>query len=130
MKQYQDEQLPQFKTELASLVWKEVPLEIHWDEFPSENSESFLMEGLQDCYFRPVIEGLKPICADSMGKEALQDVLKLIIIENSTNRPDTDGQVISFENGTLRIDQRLQDFWEAWLEDRKNAVTQAIESAL
>ena len=50
----------------------EVPLEIHWDEFPLENSESFLMEGLQDCYFRPVIEGLKPICADSMGKEALQ----------------------------------------------------------
>lgn len=130
IKQYQDESFPQFQAELLALVGKEIPLDIRWDEFPAENSADFLMEGLQNCYFRPIIEGLKPICADAMGKEALAGVLKSIVIQNSTNREDCPGQDISFVDGVLLIDQRLQDYWEAFLIQRSEAVTRVVEAAL
>jgi hypothetical protein len=130
IKQYQDESFPQFQAELTALVGKEVPLDIRWDEFETEISSENLMEGIQNCYFKPVIEGLKPICADAMGKEALAGALKSITLQNSTKREDCPGEDISFTDGVLLIDQRLQNYWDAFLEERVNAVTRAIESAL
>ena len=56
-------------------------------------------------YFQPLIEALKSICSDEMGKEAISEELEKIVITNE-NGISSAHSCATFENKTLNLDHK------------------------
>lgn len=129
VKQYQDEYLPKIQETIHNLAGVEIPLEVEWDKLPREGSASYLQEWLEKVYFSPIVEALKSICIDEMGKKAISIGVKNIHITNTENDPNPESQVIYFKEGTLFINQMLSNL-DADYESRIKEIREALEAWL
>jgi hypothetical protein len=102
-KNFQDKSFPQLRAELTKVAGFEVPLEINWDQLAKEGVSDRYDENWRKVYFQPVIEALKTITADEMGKEALKASLKMISMCNTSGKYSA-SSAITFVGGELKID--------------------------
>jgi len=101
---------------------------VNWESLAEAESAHLYEETWPKVYFTPVVDALKAICADDMGRDALKAVLKKVVIENK-NGVYSASQVAAFADGVLTIDHKpctnVDD-----VADRTTAITKLLESKL
>jgi hypothetical protein len=107
-KEFQDTQFPALKAEIVKVAGFDVPIEVSWEELAKEDQSGLYKESWPDLYFKPVIEGLRQITRDQMGKDAVKAALKKIVIRNSKAAHYAE-TAISFDNGVLEVDHDLSN---------------------
>jgi hypothetical protein len=123
VKAFQDNKLPALKSEIDDAAGFEVNLEVNWDAIAKDGNAPLYEEAFQKVYFKPLIEALKGICIDDLGKEALRDGLKKIVIT------DDNKHEVTFQFGILTISFYSIYNLDAWT-DRKTDIQTALEKGL
>jgi hypothetical protein len=125
---FQDKSYPALKGDIEKLAGFPVPLEINWDQLAKENYADSFEESWRKVYFVPVVDALKSICRDELGKEALKGGLKKIVFCNTKDTYSADSAV-SFTGGELTIDHdpvtNVDD-----VKYRADAVVKVLEKGL
>lgn len=88
IKEYQDKKFPEIKKQISAAAGFDVKMTVHWDKLaqPGEAEHYLEDEYITWIFFSPLIQRLKEITKDEMGKTALKDKLKEILV---TYNPDT-----------------------------------------
>jgi len=105
-----------------------VPLEINWEQLAKDSYADGYDENWRKVYFQPVLDALKSICRDDLGKEALKDGLKKIVFCNTKDTYSADAAV-SFTGGELTIDHDPCTNVD-YVKDRADAVQKSLEKGL
>jgi hypothetical protein len=138
IKEYQDKKYPELKKQVAAAAGFDVKTTVHWDKLalPGQAEHYLEDEYITWIFFSPLIEALKSITKDDMGKAALKDKLKEILITyDAATAPISnykDGW--KFENGILTIN------YQPWVntggpdtnefKDRTKAIRENLEEKL
>lgn len=101
--EFETSQIPSIKTRIAQAVGFEVPLDIHWETLAAPGEARLYAESWPQIYFEPLIAGLETVARDQMGKDALKEGLKKIVVQNTSGRYYSDGWVV-LEDGVLTLD--------------------------
>ncbi len=125
-KEVQTAVFPDLKKRIDEAAGFEVPMEIDWDRLAQPNDAHLYNEYWTGIYFEPLIQGFQAICSDDLGKEALKDSLKKVVITNSGDAYDE--RAFSFENGVLGIDHKLTNLDH--MDIRVGRVVKILEEAL
>ena len=126
-KEFQDKTYPALQAEIQKLAGTPLPIEINWEQLAKEESAHLYAESWPDLYFKPVIEALRQITRDQMGKDAIKDGLKKIEIRNSKGAYSPHN-AITFENGTLAIDHDLSNVGDT--QGRTDYIIEILEKKL
>ncbi len=102
-KNFETNQLPALQKEIDAAAGFSIPLEINWEQLSPEGQTHLYEESWTKVYFRPLIDALKAICVDDMGKAALKGALKKVVIKNAQNVYYGD-RIATFEGGVLTLD--------------------------
>jgi len=113
--------IPEVKGKLNDMIGKEIEISINWDTF---ETAAQLQEVQHQCLGR-IADGLGRIANDDMGKEALQESLNTISINNIA---DSGSKKISLSDGVLTVDGNWADFGSGIFTDGDYATQ--IEDAL
>lgn len=127
VKDFQEKSYPQLKKEISTVTGAEVPIDVDWNSIAVKDYAHLYEEGFTKVYFTPLLEAFKQICADDMGKSALKDALKKVVIKNSSNSYSP--SKFSFADGVLVIDHsptsNIND-----TKDRTKKIVKLLEDAL
>jgi hypothetical protein len=127
VKGFQDSKLPGLMKEIQALI--NCPVEIDWDSLASGDGADpvYWADAWERVFFRPVIEGLREISRDDLGRDALKNGLKKVVMCNKGG--NWGDAAFSFENGVLKIDHKpftnIDD-----VRERTKLVTDVISKAL
>lgn len=130
VKSFQDEKLPKLTEEINEAAGFDVPMEVDWAKIGKdvfEHNPTLFEEAVTKVYFLPLIEALKEIGSDDMGKEALQAGLKKVECKNTKNQWME--QAISFKDGTLLIDHGPV-MHVGKVDERKAIIVKKLENGL
>jgi hypothetical protein len=127
-KEFQDKMLPGLRAEIDKAVGKPIELEIHWEQLAKEDYAESYAESWRKVYFQPVIDGLKSITRDDLGREAVQGGLKKIIFRNSRDAYSAES-AIDFTAGELTIDHDPSSNVD-YIDERTNYLIKIVERAL
>lgn len=89
--------------DLNTVAGYEPEIEVKWDTLAVADYGHLYNEGFTNVYFEPLINALKEIATDELGKEALKETLKKIVIKNESNFGSAKS-AYSFADGVLTID--------------------------
>ncbi len=127
VKDFQEKSYPKLIKEINAAAGVDVPVEVDWNSIAVKDYSDMYEEGFTKVYFTPLLDALKSICADDMGKAALKDGLKKVVIKNSSNSYSP--SKFSFDDGVLVIDHspttNIGD-----TKDRTKKIVKLLESAL
>lgn len=123
IKAFQENKFASLKKDLDKAAGKELLMEIDWDSLAVDDYAEQYDDYLPKVFFKPLIEALKAITFDEMGKEAIQEGLKKVVIRHSGKRQAT------FENGLLVLDLAPNSNVDYW-EDRRNEWQKILEKGL
>lgn len=126
-KEFQDNDFPALRNEIHELAGFPVPVEVSWDQLAVEGQTGYYKEAWTEVFFKPVIEALRQIGRDDMGKEALKSGLKKIEFRNSADAASP-SSAITFENGELVIDHKLSNVGDT--QDRTKYIIEIVEKGL
>jgi hypothetical protein len=126
-KDFQDKHFPELKKEIEKLAGFAVPIEVNWDQLAVEGQTELYREAWTEIFFKPVIEALRQIGRDDMGKEALKAGLKKIEIRNASGYYSP-GSAITFTSGVLAIDHELSNVGDT--KDRTDHIVTIVEKGL
>ena len=82
---------------------KDIDIAINWDSFETVNQ---LEQVYHQCLGR-IAEGIEKIAADDMGKEALQESMTTIQVNNID---DASAKNVALTDGVLTVDAKWEDF--------------------
>ncbi len=133
IKSYQDKVYPGILKEIQDAAKYELAVEVAWDKIaiPGRGDEYDKPDFWTNIYFKPLIEALKVIAGDDLGKEALAAKLKKVVITHdpATAPANNYGNGLSFADGVFTINFRpasnAQD-----LKPRVDAIQKELEKNL
>lgn len=128
IKDFQDKDYINLTKEINAIAGFLVEFEVHWDSLALEGSSDMYKEGFTKVYFIPVINAFKEITSDDMGKEALKETLKKIVIKNQIGAYSP-GSAYSFEGGVLTIDHEPTTNIDD-VNNRSEALTKLLSSKM
>ena len=102
-KEFENTRFPALRDQIVEQVGFAVSIEVDWNQIAVDGYAHMFDEAWPEVYFKPVIEGLRRISRDEMGKAALQGALEKIELRNSTGAYSP-SDAITFAGGTLVID--------------------------
>ncbi len=126
--EFETNSLPGIKIQIDESAGFALPLDIHWDQISPAGESRLFAECWTAIYFEPLIQALRTVGRDAMGKEALQAGLKRVVIQNtiSTYNPEN---WATFAGGTLTLDHDpLTNASE--VTPRTDALVSVLEAAL
>ena len=126
-KEFQDKHFPELRNELHKVAGFPVPIEVNWDQLAVEGQTEDYQEAWTEIYFKPVIEALRQIGRDDMGKEAIKGGLKKVEFRNASGLYSP-GSAITFVNGIVMIDHELSNVGDT--KDRTKHLVEIIEKGL
>ncbi len=127
-KEFQDNQFPALLAEIHKVAGFPVPLEVIWEQLAVEGGRiADYAEDWTKVFFKPVIEGLRRIGRDQMGKDAIKSGLKKIEFRNSKGTANPNN-AISMEAGVLLIDHELANIGD--VEERTKVLVETVEKSL
>jgi hypothetical protein len=126
-KDFETTVLPGLQKQIDEAAGFAVPIEVRWDTLTKNESMS---HNWKECwpklYFVPIVEAFQKICVDDMGKEALKEKLKKIVIQDA--KDSYSSYWATFENGLLTLDYQFANVDS--FKDRADVLQQALEKAL
>jgi len=126
-KDFQDKHFPTLQTEIHKAAGFAVPIEVTWDQLAVEGQTENYREAWSEIFFKPVIEALRQIGRDDMGREAVKTGLKKIEFRNSKGAYSPHS-AITFQNGILMIDHELSNVGDT--NDRTKYIIEIVEKGL
>lgn len=127
-KEFETHRFPQLKKDIDAAAGFEVPVTVHWDTLAKEGEAHLYDASWPMVYFKPLIEALKRIAIDDMGKEALKASLKKIEIQNRKGIYYGD-RMATFDKGTLTLDHEPHTNVDA-VHERIDGIRKLLESKL
>ena len=103
VKAFQDGSYVTLTNEINTLAGYPIIFEVNWDTLALEEQTHLYEEGFTKVYFAPLINAIKEITVDDMGKEALKETLKKVVIKNEGGYYSAPS-AYSFNDGVLTID--------------------------
>lgn len=103
VKAFQENDFISLVKEIHAIAGYELQWDVDWDSLAIENYADLYNEGFTQVYFEPLEAALKEIAADDMGRKALGETLKKVVIKNESDFGSPDG-AYSFVDGVLIID--------------------------
>ena len=97
MKELQEVTFPERTAELAEITGGALAYEVDWDSFADDLEGLNFLDNLS-CHRTNM--AFRVICADDLGKEAVQESLKLIKLKNVKTKPEMH---LSFSGGVLEM---------------------------
>src|SRR5205085_10379951 len=85
MKELQEVTFPERTAELAEICGGTIPYEVDWDSFADDLDALNFLDNIS-CHRTNM--AFRVICADDLGKEAVQESLKVIKLKNVKTRPE------------------------------------------
>lgn len=136
IKEYQDKIYPDLKKQIDTAAGFEVKTTVAWDKLTiAEQSEHYLDKTyFTNILFMPLVRALQSITKDDMGKTALKEKLKEIVITFDSAKIDSDGH-IKFDAGVLTINYEpwvnsSEDESDSYFKERVSDITKTLESKL
>jgi hypothetical protein len=128
-KEFEDKEFPAWKAEFDAIVGFNMSMEVHWDTMQHEdygqNYRDDYFKWYKQVYFKPLAEAFRKICRDDMGKAAVKDGVKKIIIDG---REGSGAYASSFVGGEFTINHRFNcnvddekeraEGWQKMIENR------------
>jgi hypothetical protein len=119
---------PPLKARIEEAAGYSVPIEVKWETLTAPGESHLWAEAWPQVYFEPLIAGLKHVCRDEMGREAVREQLRKIVVQN------VKGCVYgscwaSFAEGVLTLDHEpVTNIGDG--NDRSSGLIRVLESAL
>jgi hypothetical protein len=104
-----------------------VPVEIVWEELAVADHADSYAEFFPKVYFRPLVDALRAVTVDQLGKDAAREGLSKIVIRNNGGFYDAMG--FTFQDGVLIMDHR-PDANVDYVEERTKGLQRLIEAGL
>jgi len=127
-KDFQDNHFPKLKKEVDAAAHLTIPLEVKWDTLAPEGQSHLFVDSWTKVYFQPLVAALKNVCRDDMGREAVKEKLKKVVMQN-TQENYSASRWAAFENGVLTLDHQpctnVDD-----IDDRAKGIIDVLEKAL
>lgn len=129
-KEFQEKRYPQLKQDIDAAAKFGVEVEVKWDQLATDDQAHLYDECWPKVYFKPLIEALKAITVDDLGREALQGALKKILIRNEgqisygdrmAHFSTTEGLLVLDHKPTTNVDD---------VKDRTKGIQKTLEDAL
>jgi hypothetical protein len=105
LKEFQDKSYKSLVGEINSLAGYNIEFDVKWDKLALDDYTHLYEEGFSKVYFAPIIDALREITADDMGKQALKDTLKKVVIKNEGDIYYAHS-AYSYKDGVLTIDHQ------------------------
>jgi hypothetical protein len=105
LKAFQEGNYQQLTSEINTLAGYPIEFEVNWDTLALDEYAALYEDCFPKVYFTPLINAIKEIAADDMGKEALKEILKKIVIKNEGGYYSA-GSAYSFQSGVLTVDHQ------------------------
>src|SRR5688572_1287439 len=103
LKTFQDDHYPKLTGEINTLAGYPIEFDVNWATLALDEKATIYEESFTKVYFTPLIDAIKEIATDEMGKEALKDALKKVVIKNEGGNV-YGSNAYSFKEGVLTID--------------------------
>jgi hypothetical protein len=97
---YQEKDFPRVKKEIEAAAGFPVEMDVRWDSLAEPGQGARYSELFEKVYFKPLIDAFKAVASDEMGKKALKEALKKVVVDGSSGY-GTSG--FSFEGGILKL---------------------------
>ena len=124
---FQAHQYPQLAETIHEIAGFAVPIEVAWEEIAAEGQSDQYKDAWTEIFFKPVIEALRQVTRDQMGKDAVKAGLKKIQLRNSKGAYSP-ASAISFDGGILVIDHELSNAGDT--QDRIKYLVESLEKKL
>jgi hypothetical protein len=103
LKTFQDDSYQKLTSEINTLAGYPLEFEVKWETLALDEKASIYEESFTKVYFIPLVDAIKEIITDEMGKEALKEALKKVVIKNEGGNV-YGSNAYSFNGGVLTID--------------------------
>ena len=127
-KEFQDSHYGGHRKAIEEALGFEVTIEVDWEALQVEDMSHLYVECWPKVYFTPLTEGFKTICADDMGKEALKEALKKIVITNQAGN-SSGRSWVTFNEGVLKLDHKPTSNVDQ-IKERTEGLVSMLESSL
>jgi hypothetical protein len=125
---FETNQYPALKKRIEEAAGFAVPVEVRWDTLVTAGESRLWAETWPAIYFESLIGGLESVTKDAMGKEAVKEKLKKIVIQNTKGIYYGD-RWATFENGVLTLDHDPVTNAGSG-EERERGLATVLENAL
>ena len=127
IKDFEENIYPDLKKQIDSAIGFDASVDVNWDKLAQDGYDHLYNDVLPKVFFQPVIEAFTSVGSDDMGKQALKEGVKHIVLtwENGDHTPNN----FSFADGILTIDHEPivnADF----VEDRTKKIIELLENGL
>ncbi len=129
MKSFQENIYPDLEKKILDAAGYDLEIEVNWDtlgKFSADDKTDYTKlydSNLPKIYFEPVALAIADIAQDDMGKEALKEAVKKLVITNTYK-----GTGAALEEGVLTFDYRFANANE--VDIRKQMIVKVLEKAL
>ncbi|MGS2763017.1 hypothetical protein [Sinomicrobium sp. M5D2P9] len=97
-KAIEDQYLGDYQKEINEIVGKELPVNINWDTF-----ELDFIKFVPSVCLQRLTDSLKEICADDMGKEAVQESINTVEVYCIPGEGAEDKKELKLEGGVFSL---------------------------
>jgi hypothetical protein len=105
LKTFQDDSYQKLTSEINTLAGYPLEFDVKWETLALDEKSSIYEESFTKVYFTPLIDAIKEIVTDDMGKEALKEALKKVVIKNEAGNV-YGSTAYSYNGGVLTIDHQ------------------------
>lgn len=123
VKKFESGTYPDLLSQIRGAVGFDVEVQVEWDTLEVDELDHMYDDAFPKVFFKPVIEALREVCVDDLGKEALAAKLKVVHVRN------TGVTKLAFEGGVLLVDHHPTTNIEQWKE-RRDDLREAMQAAL
>ncbi len=129
IKSFQENIYPDLEKKILDAAGYDLEIEVNWDtlgKFSADDKTDYTKlydSNLPKIYFEPVALAIADIAQDDMGKEAIKETVKKLVITNTYK-----GTGAILEDGVLTFDYRFANANE--VDARKQMIVKVLEKAL
>ncbi len=119
--------MPAWEKRIQTAAQTTLPIEVKWDSLIKDDTANYAVEAFEKIFVTSVEQGLKEICRDQIGKEAVASSVKSIVIKNENNISNGDYWV-QFTSGVLTLDHAAVNIDS--IDDRAKGLVTVLSKAL
>jgi hypothetical protein len=127
VKQFQDSKFADLKKELDEAAGFDVPVEVQWDSLAKDGYAHMYEDAFTKVYFAPLRAALKAVAVDDLGRQALREGLKKVVLCSVKGSYGDDA--VEFAGGVLTIDHDPVSNID-YVGDRADLIQRKLEAAL
>lgn len=120
---------PALKKQIDEAAGFEVPLEVRWDTLlKQEKQVAAWKDAWPKLYFLPIVNAFEQIGVDQMGKDALKETLKKIVVQDAKESYSSYWATFDKGSGTLTLDYQFTNVDD--IGGRAELLRKALEAAM